>query len=50
MKKDKKENNVNFILNNFKDKTLVISTHNPKIQKICNKSYEIKDHKLSELL
>lgn len=30
---------VNFILKYFKDKTLIIATHNEKINEICNKFY-----------
>lgn len=37
---------VNFILNHFKNKTLIIATHNKKINEICNKFYEFHNHKL----
>lgn len=37
---------VNFILKYFKDKTLIIATHNEKISKICNKFYHFDNHKL----
>lgn len=37
---------VNFILNHFKDKTLIIATHNEKINEICNKFYKFENHKL----
>ena len=37
---------VNFILKYFKDKTLIIATHNEKINEICNKFYHFKNHKL----
>ena len=40
---------VNFILKYFKDKTLIIATHNDKINKICNKFYRFDNHKLYEL-
>ena len=39
---------VNFILKYFKDKTLIITTHNEKINKICNKFYKFENHKLIE--
>lgn len=40
---------VNFILNHFKDKTLIIATHNEKINEICNKFFVFNDYnKLSE--
>ena len=39
---------VNFILNHFKDKTLIIATHNEKINEICNKFFVFNDHKLIE--
>lgn len=38
---------VNFILKYFKDKTLIIATHNEKINEICNKFYHFEDHKLN---
>lgn len=37
---------VNFILKYFKDKTLIIATHNEKINEICNKFYHFDNHKL----
>lgn len=37
---------VNFILKYFKDKTLIIVTHNEKINEVCNKFYSFKNHKL----
>lgn len=37
---------VKFILKYFKDKTLIIATHNEKINEICNKFYEFKNHEL----
>ena len=37
---------VNFILKYFKDKTLIIATHNEKINEICNKFYTFDNHKL----
>ncbi len=37
---------VNFILKYFKNKTLVIVTHNDKINKICNKFYAFNNHNL----
>lgn len=37
---------VDFILKYFQDKTLIIVTHNDKINKICNKFYRFKNHKL----
>ena len=37
---------VNFILKYFKDKTLIIATHNEKINDICNKFYKFENHKL----
>ncbi len=39
---------VDFILKYFQDKTLVVATHNEEINKICNKFYQFKDHKLIE--
>ena len=32
----------------FKDKTLIIATHNEKINKICNKFYNFENHYLQE--
>ncbi len=40
---------VNFILKYFKDKTLIIATHNEKINEICTKFYTFKNHKLIEV-
>ena len=37
---------VNFILKYFKDKTLIIATHNEKINEICNKFFIFENHKL----
>ena len=37
---------VNFILKYFIDKTLIITTHNEKINEICNKFYRFDNHKL----
>ena len=37
---------VNFILKYFKDKTLIIVTHNDKINEICNKFYVFNSHNL----
>ena len=37
---------VSFILKYFKDKTLIIVTHNEEINKICNKFYKLNNHKL----
>lgn len=37
---------VKFILKYFEDKTLIIATHNKKINRICNKFYIIENHKL----
>lgn len=37
---------INFILKYFKDKTLIIVTHNDKINEICNKFYEFHNHEL----
>lgn len=39
---------VNFILKYFKDKTLIIATHNEKINEICNKFYKFENHNLIE--
>lgn len=39
---------VKFILKYFKDKTLIIATHNEKINKICNKFYSFENHCLRE--
>lgn len=40
---------VNFILKYFKDKTLIIATHNVKINEICNKFYTFNNHDLIEI-
>ena len=40
---------VNFILKYFRDKTLIIATHNDKINEICNKFYRFEKHKLVEM-
>ena len=37
---------VNFILKYFKNKTLIIATHNDKINEVCNKFYQFNNHKL----
>lgn len=37
---------VDFILKYFKDKTLIIATHNEKINEICNKFYHFDNHRL----
>lgn len=39
---------VNFILKYFKDKTLIIVTHDEKINEICNKFYKFENHNLVE--
>lgn len=39
---------VNFILKYFKNKTLIIATHNEKINTICNKFYKFENHCLQE--
>ena len=39
---------INFILKYFNDKTLIITTHNEKINKICNKFYQFNNHELNE--
>ena len=38
---------VDFILNYFNDKTLIIATHNEKINNICNKFFVLNNHKLT---
>lgn len=38
---------VNFILKYFKNKTLIIATHNEKINEICNKFYHFENHNLT---
>lgn len=40
---------VNFILKYFRDKTLVIATHNEKINEICNKFYKFENHYLNKI-
>lgn len=40
------KDNINFILKYFKDKTLIIATHNEKINEICNKFYTFDNHNL----
>ncbi len=40
---------VNFILKYFKDKTLIIITHDEKINEICNKFYKFENHNLIEV-
>ncbi len=40
---------VNFILKYFNDKTLIIATHNEKINEICNKFYKFENHQLKEV-
>lgn len=40
---------VKFILKYFRDKTLIIATHNDKINEICNKFYAFKNHKLENI-
>lgn len=40
---------VQFILNHFKNKTLIIATHNEKINEICNKFYTFDNHNLISL-
>ena len=40
---------VNFILKYFKDKTLIIVTHNEKINKVCNKFYKFNNHILKQV-
>ena len=37
---------VNFILKYFKNKTLIITTHNEKINEVCNKFYTFENHNL----
>lgn len=39
---------VKFILKYFKDKTLIISTHNEKIKAVCNCFYNFKNHELKK--
>lgn len=40
---------VDFILKYFKDKTLIIATHNEKINEICNQFYTFKNHNLTKI-
>lgn len=40
---------VNFILKYFKNKTLIIATHNEKINEICNKFYKFENHNLLKI-
>ena len=40
---------VEFILKHFKDKTLIIATHNEKINEICNHFYHFENHELKVL-
>lgn len=40
---------VDFILKYFKEKTLIIATHNEKINKICNKFYKFENHNLIKI-
>jgi len=40
---------VNFILKYFQNKTLIITTHNDKINKICNKFYHFENHELNKI-
>jgi len=37
---------VNFLIKHFQDKTLIITTHNEKINEICNKFYTFENHQL----
>lgn len=37
---------VQFILKHFAEKTLIIATHNEKINEICNKFYKFENHSL----
>ncbi len=37
---------VDFIIEHFKDKTLLLVTHNEEIAKICNKFYRFQNHEL----
>ena len=39
---------VKFILKYFKNKTLIIVTHDEKFESICNKFYEFKNHILKK--
>lgn len=40
---------VKFILKYFNNKTLIIATHNEKINKICNKFYKFENHNLKQV-
>jgi len=40
---------VHFILKYFKDKTLIIATHNEKINDICSKFYTFENHHLIQI-
>lgn len=40
---------VKFIKKHFKDKTLIISTHNEKINALCNKFYKFENHHLRKV-
>ncbi len=40
---------VNFILKYFKDKTLIIVTHNEKINEVCSKFYRFENHELKSI-
>lgn len=40
---------VNFILKYFKNKTLIIATHNEKINEVCNKFYRFNNHILESV-
>ena len=40
---------VNFILKYFHDKTLIIATHNQKINEICNQFYTFQNHELKKV-
>lgn len=40
---------VDFILKYFKNKTLIIATHNEKINEICNKFYTLENHQLKNI-
>lgn len=40
---------VKFILKYFKNKTLIIATHNEKINEVCNKFYKFENHSLKQV-
>ena len=40
---------VDFILKHFQDKTLIIATHNERINEVCNKFYTFRNHQLRNL-